>query len=112
MSRPERVAELIKREVAEIIRDKVSDPRIGFMSVIDVELTPDLKNAKIYISVLGDELVCKRTMEGLKSAKAFIRGELGQLLEMRYIPEIMFIYDKSIARASNVINIMNRLSQK
>lgn len=112
MSRPERVAELIKREISSIIREKVSDPRIGFLSVTSVDISSDLKNAKIFISVLGDDLKIKETMQGLKSATSFIRGELGNNLDLRFVPDIMFVYDKSIERASKVLSIMTRMEME
>ena len=112
MSRPERVAEQIKREVSMILREKVSDPRIGFVSLTTVELTPDLKNAKIFVSVLGDENARNETLEGLRSATHFIRGELGEALKLRFVPEINFVYDKSLERGSRVLTIMNRLERE
>lgn len=111
MSRPERVAEQIKREISHILREKVSDPRIGFVSITSVELTPDLKNAKIFVSVYGDEKAQKDTLDGLKSATHFIRGELGKIMELRYMPELYFAYDKSIERGSRVFSIMNKLKR-
>ncbi len=112
MSRPERVAEQIKKEISMILRERVSDPRIGFVSLTSVDVSPDLKNAKIFVSVLGDENVRKETLEGLKSATPFIRGELGQALKLRFVPEINFIYDKSLERGSRVLSIMSRLERE
>ena len=112
MTRPERVGELIKEEISRIIRERVSDPRIGFVSITSVELTPDLKHAKIFASVLGDKSDREKTFEGLRSATSFIRGQLGNNLKIRYVPEISFVYDKSIERGSRVIAIMNKLSRE
>jgi ribosome-binding factor A len=112
MTRPERVAELIKEEVSRIIRERVSDPRIGFVSVTGVDLSPDLKNAKIFISVLGGKQEKDKTFEGLKSATPFIRGQLGQALELRFVPEIQFVHDKSIERGSRVLAIMSKLERE
>jgi len=108
----ERVSELIKEEVSRIIREKVSDPRIGFLSVTGVDLSPDLKNAKIFISVLGGKQEKDKTFEGLKSATPFIRGQLGQALELRFVPEIHFVHDKSIERGSRVLAIMSKLERE
>jgi len=112
MSRPERVAEAIKEEVSRIVRERVSDPRIGFLSVTNVEMSPDLKTAKIFISVLGNKVDREKTFEGLKSAMSFIRGQLGNALDLRYVPEITFVHDKSIERASRVLNIMYKLERE
>lgn len=112
MTRPERVAELIKEEVSRIIHERVSDPRIGFISITAVELTPDLKHAKIFASVLGDKDDREKTFEGLRSATSFIRGQLGNHLKLRYVPEISFVYDKSIERGSRVLAIMHKLNKE
>ncbi|MFA4967271.1 MAG: 30S ribosome-binding factor RbfA [Candidatus Margulisiibacteriota bacterium] len=112
MARPERVAELIKEEVSRIIHERVSDPRIGFISITNVELTPDLKSAKIFASVLGDKNERQKTFEGLRSATPFIRGRLGDVLNLRFMPEISFVYDKSIERGSRVLAIMYKLNRE
>ncbi len=112
MTRPERVAELIKEEISRIVRERVSDPRIGFMSVTNVDVSPDLKNAKIFVSVLGDKQEREKTFEGLRSATSFIRGQLGRVLELRCVPEISFVHDKSIERGSRVLAIMNKLTRE
>ena len=112
MTRPERVAEVIKEEVSRIVRERVSDPRIGFISVTAVELTPDLKSCKIFVSVLGDKTEREKTFEGLRSATSFIRGQLGNVLKLRFVPEISFVYDKSIESASRVLAIMYKLDRE
>ena len=112
MTRPERVAEVIKEEVSRIVRERVSDPRIGFMSVTAVELTPDLKSCKIFVSVMGDKTEREKTFEGLRSATSFIRGQLGNVLKLRFVPEISFVYDKSIESASRVLAIMYKLDRE
>ncbi len=112
MSRPERVGELIKEEISRILRERVSDPRIGFVSVTDVQLPPDLKTARIFISVLGDKEVREKTFEGLRSATSFIRGELGEVLKLRFVPQIYFVYDKSIENGSRIFAIMQKLNRE
>ena len=112
MSRAERVATLIKEEVSDILRTEVSDPRIGFTSVTDVEISPDLKFVKIFVSVYGDEEKKKETMQGLKSATKFIRGELAERINLRLVPEIIFKRDDSIERGSRVLALMARLKQE
>ncbi len=86
----------VQRELSNIIRE-LKDPRIGIMtSVTAVEVTPDLKFCKAYISVLGDEQVKADTLEGLKSAAGFIRRELARTVNLRNTPEIKFVMDESI----------------
>ena len=87
----------VQRELANIIRGGIKDPRISpLTSVVAVEVAPDLKTCKAYISVLGDSEAQKATLEGLKSAEGYIRRELAHTLNMRNTPEIKFVLDQSI----------------
>lgn len=93
-----RVNEEVMRELSNIIRGEIKDPRIDPMtSVVSVEVAPDLKTAKAYISVLGDEESQKNTIAGLKSAEGYIRRALAKSINLRNTPEIRFILDQSIA---------------
>ena len=92
--RPEKVAHLMRREVADILENKLRDPRLGrAVTVTDVEVTHDLSFAKIYVTVLGTEAERKSTLEALGHATGFVRREIGQRLELREVPEIRFLYD-------------------
>lgn len=92
-----RINEEVMRELSQIIRGEIKDPRINPMtSVVAVEVAPDLKTAKAYISVLGDEKSQKDTLAGLRSAEGFIRRELARSINLRNTPEINFILDQSI----------------
>ena len=87
----------VQRELSNIIRGEIKDPRIAPMtSVVSVEVAPDLKTCKAYISVLGDEDVQKNTLAGLRSAEGYIRRELARNINLRNTPEINFILDQSI----------------
>lgn len=87
----------VQRELAEIIRGEIKDPRISpLTSVVAVQVAPDLKTCKAYISVLGNEQACKDTLAGLKSAAGFVRTKLAKNLNLRNTPEITFILDQSI----------------
>ncbi len=112
MTRVERVAELIKEEISEILREDVSDPRIGFVSITRVDVSPDLENARVFVSILGNEQRKRESMNGLRSATGFIRGKLGHLLEMRMVPEIKFVRDDSLERGSRVLSIISRLGKE
>ncbi len=93
-----RINEEVMRELAQIIRNEIKDPRIHAMtSISSVEVAPDLKTCKVYISVLGDEQAQKDSLEGLKSAAGYVRKCLAQSLNLRNTPEIRFILDQSIA---------------
>jgi ribosome-binding factor A len=92
-----RINEEVMRELSNIIRGEIKDPRINPMtSVVSVEVAPDLKTAKAYISVLGDKKSQDDTLAGLKSAEGFIRRELARRINLRNTPEIRFIIDQSI----------------
>jgi len=93
----------VQRVLAEIIRGEIKDPRISqWTSVVSVEVAPDLKSCKAWISVLGDEDARKDTLEGLKSAEGFIRRQLAKTLNLRNTPEIIFVMDQSIEYGVNM----------
>jgi len=109
--RVEKLRELIREEVSEIIHRSLKDPRIGFASVTDVELSSDLRHAKIYVSVLGGELERQRTMEALQSAVGFVRSELAKRIRIYRAPEIQFRLDRSIERGTRVMELLREISQ-
>lgn len=97
MDRTSRIAEEIKRELSDLIRNHIKDPRLPeFVSVTAVKVTKDLRYAKVYVSVLGDEGKKKDTLAALESAAGFIRHEIGQRINLRYTPEFSFKLDDSI----------------
>ena len=104
----------VRRELSSIIQNEIKDPRIHPMtSVVEVEVAPDLKSAKAYISVLGDEQAQKDTLEGLKSAEGYIRRALARTVNLRNTPEIRFIMDQSIeygVHMSKLIDDVNKNS--
>ena len=113
--RPKRVGEQMKKELSEIIGRKIKDPRIGFVTVTDVQVTGDLQQAKVYISVLGDEEQKESTLKGLATAKGFIRSEIGKRIRLRKTPEIQFEFDESITygnRIDTIIHDINRQSNQ
>jgi len=110
--RPERLAEAIKQELSDVIRDELKDPRIGFITITRVEVSGDLRYAKIYVSVLGEEKEQNESVEGLQRAKGFIRSELGRRIRLRHVPEISFILDHSIDRGIQVLNLLNKVRNK
>ena len=93
----------VQRVLAEIIRGEIKDPRISpWTSVVAVEVAPDLKSCKAWISVLGDEEVKKSTLEGLKSAEGFIKRQIAKTINLRNTPEITFVMDQSIEYGVNM----------
>jgi ribosome-binding factor A len=109
VSRNIRFAELLKQEISRILRTEVSDPRIGFVSITDIDVSPDIKNAKIYVSVMGNETEKKASLAGLTSATSFIRSSLAKVLETRTAPEIVFCPDSSLERGSKVLEILSKM---
>lgn len=101
------------RELSNIIRGEIKDPRINpLTSVVAVEVAPDLKTAKAFISVLGDEESQKKTLEGLRSAEGFIRRELARSINLRNTPEIRFILDQSIAYGMEMSQKIDALARQ
>lgn len=110
--RPEKVEQFIKKELSEILRREVRDPRIGFVSVTDVEVSVDLRHARVFVSVLGEDEAKAATMDGLRSALGYIRRELGSRLQMRYTPDITFRLDESIERGARVNKLLGEVTKE
>ena len=111
--REKRLAEEIKKIVSNIIRDELRDPRVSSMtSIIEVDLTKDLRYVNIYVSVLGDDEKKEETMEGLTRASGFIRREIGKKIKARYTPEVIFKLDNSIERGIHMYNIITKVSKQ
>jgi ribosome-binding factor A len=94
--RTDRIGALMQREISDILQRQIKDTRVGFCTVTHVEVSNDLRHAKVRVSVMGDETQCQNSMTGLENAAGFIRREIGQRLSLRYTPEIRFIRDKSV----------------
>jgi ribosome-binding factor A len=110
--RPNRVANAIRREISNIIQEDLKDPRIGFTTITKVEVTPDLKNATIYYSVLGDEKSKKATAIALRNAKGYIRGLIGDRLKLRFTPELIFKSDRSVEYQDKIDRILDRIHRE
>jgi ribosome-binding factor A len=106
-----RVAELIKREVSQILLSEIKDDRVGagMVSIVDVEVSNDLQNARIFVSIYGDETAQHQAMEGLAAATPFVRREIGQRLSLRRVPTVVFLQDRSLERGSRVLALLNQL---
>ena len=110
--RSEKVQELLLQEISALIQRGLKDPRIGFATVTEVDLSNNLKHAKVYISVLGTECEQQDTIEGLTNASGFIRGSLGKDLNLRYIPVLEFILDETADHVSKINKIINGLHSR
>ena len=107
--RANRVGEQMKKELGDIIGRKIKDPRIGFVTVTDVQVTGDLQQATVYISVLGDDQQRENTLHGLAKAKGFIRSEIGQRIRLRKTPEIIFEFDESIDYGNKIDTLLHQI---
>lgn len=107
--RSERVETQLKRDISTILQEDLKDPRIGFVTVVRVEVTADLRYAKIYFSVLGDDKAKENALEGITSAKGYIRKLVGDRMKMRYVPELAFKLDTSIEYGLNLENVFDKI---
>lgn len=107
--RIDRVNQLIKEEISALLQRELKDPRIGFITVTDVEVTKDLSQAKVYVSIFGSEEEWKATFDALVSARGFIRHWLRQHLRLRVIPTLLFRPDRSMAHAAHIQELLARL---
>lgn len=111
-NRSERVAEEIRKEIATMLFGEIHDPRIGFVTITRVIVTKDLRQAKVYFSMMGSEEDKKKTLEGLQSASGYVRREIGKRLKLRYFPEITFKFDDSLEYASRIEGIIKEIKNR
>jgi len=110
--RTEQVGDLIKEELSRLLEREVKDPQIGFVTLTDVEVSPDLHQARVYFSVLGDEEAMQESRSALERAKGFLRRELSQRLTIRYVPELHFVLDRSIERGQRIANLLRQVREQ
>ncbi|EEQ48647.1 ribosome-binding factor A [Selenomonas flueggei ATCC 43531] len=107
----EKVQELMKQEISDIIFNELKDPRIGFVTVTSVACTEDLREAKIYVSVMGDEKKARDTLNGLNSSLGFVRREIGKRIRLRFTPEISFALDTSLNYSDHIQRLLNEIHE-
>jgi ribosome-binding factor A len=103
-----RVEEACREEFSEIIQREIKDPRIGFVTITRVKVTPDLRHAQVYVSIMGSEDEVKQTLAGLESAKGYMRSHLGKHLRLKFLPEIEFVHEHVTDEALRLSEIMKR----
>lgn len=106
--RADRVADMLKQEISDIIRSEMKDPRIGFITLTKVDLSQDLRHAKVYVSILGTEDEREKSFKVLESANGFIRSQVGRRVRLRHIPELLFRYDDSSIYAARIYEVMKQ----
>jgi ribosome-binding factor A len=107
--RADRVSDLLKEEISQLLLREVKDPHIGFITITDVEVSKDLQVAKVYYTILGDKKQLRESAQALNRVSRFIKRQLGKRLRMRYIPDIIFRYDHSLEYGDKIDHILSRL---
>lgn len=110
--RVSRVGEQIKKELSQIIQTEMKDPRIGFVTVTAVEMSSDLKTAKIYVSVFGSPEEKEKTLTGLEKAKGFMRSEIGNRIHLRHIPEMNFVMDSTLDYSEHINKLIGDVTEE
>jgi len=106
-SRPDRVADQIRAELATLLAREVHDPGIGFVTLTRVQMTPDIQQARVFYTTLGDDNARRNTARALGRAGAFLRRQIGARLRLKRVPELVFVYDESIAGQDRIEQILN-----
>ena len=110
--RADRVNALLQRELGMIISEELRDPRIAFSTVTEVKVTDDLRSARVHVSVLGDDEQIASTMKALDEAKPYLRHELGTRTELRYVPELTFVSDRSAERSARISSLLREAKEQ
>jgi ribosome-binding factor A len=108
--RMQRIDHEMQKVLGTVISQELKDPRLGFTTVTRVEITQDLHHAKVYVSIIGDRHVARKTMDALKHAARYLRGALGQQIKLRHTPELQFVEDRSTERAINLSKALREAS--
>ncbi len=104
--RTERVADALRAAIADLLAREIKDPRIGMVTLTGVDMSPDLKHARVFFSCLGDDAAHQRALAGLRSASGYIKAHAARQLKLRYTPEITFVFDPSLERADRLASLL------
>lgn len=110
--RQRKVAELLHKEISQLIQYNTRDPRLGFVTVTGVDVSPDLRLAYVYVTVLGDETDAQSTLEGLASAAGYFRHNMKKALSLRYIPELKFKLDTSLEHGIRIDSLLDTIKNE
>src|SRR5579883_2517405 len=110
-TRQRKVQELLVHEISEIVRRELGDPRIGFVTITDAEVSADLRHARVYFSVLGNEEQKADAAKALNRAAGFVRSEFARRAQMRYVPEIRFEFDSSVERGARIGYLLEQVRE-
>ena len=112
MSRIDKIQEELRQQVSMIVQQELRDPRIGFVTITEVELTADLKEAKIYFTIMDTGRSTEGTVRALKNSAAYVRRLIGQRIKIKFTPEIKFVYDDSQIRQSRIDEIIDKIHKE
>jgi ribosome-binding factor A len=110
--RSHRLAEELKNEISAIITQELRDPRVGFATVTEVKVSPDLRHARVSISVFGSPEEKQQTLDALASASGFIRRQIGSRIKLRYTPELSFDYDQSVEQGDRMLRLIEEIKKE
>lgn len=110
--RIEKIQELMKQEISRIILQELKDPRIGFVTVTQVEITRDLSSAKVFVSIMGNDEQIAKSWAGLNSSLGFIRREVGHRIRLRVTPELKFVLDKSLDYSDHIQKLLLQIEKQ
>jgi ribosome-binding factor A len=110
--RSERVADLIQKEISEMLVRSIKDPRIGFVTITRVTVSDDIRLAKVYFSVTGSQAERERSLTGLNSARGYVRKELGKRMKLKHTPDITFHFDPSIEYSIHIAEVIQQLHRE
>jgi ribosome-binding factor A len=111
-ARPERVQEALRQEISRIVQNEIRDPRLGFLTITAVELTRDLRFARVYFSVLGEDKKKHLALKGLNSAKGYIKGLLSDRIKLKFMPDMEFKIDESFEHTKKISDILDQIKKE
>jgi ribosome-binding factor A len=110
-TRQRRVQELLVKDISEIIRRELKDPDVGFVTITDAEVTPDLRHARVFFSVLGNEAQRVKTGKALNRAAGFIRSQFAHRAQLRFVPDLKFEFDSALEQGMRITELLAKVKQ-
>jgi len=110
--RIQRIDHEVQRVLGKLVSQELKDPRLAFTTVTRVAITQDLRYAKVFVSIIGDRHAARQTMDALKHAGGFLRGELGRQIQLRHIPQLQFVEDRTTERAISLAKTLHQVSNQ
>lgn len=107
--RPKRVGDRIREELAELLMSEMKDPRVGFATVTEVRMSPDLRHARVFVSIYGDDEEREAGMEALKHAQGYLRSAIGRRVRLRHVPELHFELDETLDRSERIEELLEQV---